>query len=205
MMLDEIDKLGSDFRGDPAAPCWRSSTRRRTTRSRDHYLDVPFDLSDVLFIATANCMDPIPGPLRDRMEVIEISGYTADDKLQIAKTYLLPRQLEANGLRPDQVSFDDRRCRRSSTSYTREAGVRNLERELGAVAASVAASRRRGPARSDRSRTSTAPRRPRFDPEPPSGPAVPGVATGMAYTPVRRRRSCSSRPAASPRQAGTAP
>ncbi len=201
MMLDEIDKLGADFRGDPASALLEVLDPAQNHTFTDHYLDVPFDLSKVLFIATSNSMDPVPGPLRDRMEVIEIPGYTQSDKLHIAKTYLVPRQLEANGLRPDQASFDDPALRDVIESYTREAGVRSLERSIGSVARSIAAQivtdaktkkvsvdpkyveKTLGPSGSSRSW--------------PSGRASP--ASPPAW-PTRRSagRSCLSSPAASP-------
>src|SRR4029079_16623582 len=139
MMLDEIDKLGADFRGDPASALLEVLDPAQNHTFTDHYLDVPFDLSKVLFIATSNSMDPVPGPLRDRMEVIEIPGYTESDKLSIAKQYLVPRQLVANGLTERNVRFREEALRWVIEGYTREAGVRNLERNIGAVARSVAA------------------------------------------------------------------
>jgi endopeptidase La len=139
MMLDEIDKLGADFRGDPASALLEVLDPAQNHTFTDHYLDVPFDLSKVLFIATANSMDPVPGPLRDRMEVIEIPGYTENDKLNIAKRYLVPRQLEANGLTIDQAEFQDEALKWIIEGYTREAGVRNLERTIGSVARAIAA------------------------------------------------------------------
>src|SRR3954468_17001470 len=139
MMLDEIDKMSSDFRGDPASAMLEVLDPAQNHTFTDHYLDVPFDLSKVLFIATANSMDTVPGPLRDRMEVIEIPGYTNSDKLDIAKRYLVPRQLEANGIEPKHVKFKDDALKEIIESYTREAGVRNLERNIGSVARSIAA------------------------------------------------------------------
>jgi ATP-dependent Lon protease len=133
MMLDEIDKLGADFRGDPAAALLEVLDPAQNHTFTDHYLDVPFDLSRVLFIATANTMDPVPGPLRDRMEVIEIPGYTNSDKLDIAKRYLVPRQLDVNGVSPKQVKFKDDALAWIIDGYTREAGVRNLERQIGSA------------------------------------------------------------------------
>jgi ATP-dependent Lon protease len=187
MMLDEIDKLGADFRGDPASALLEVLDPAQNHTFTDHYLDVPFDLSQVLFIATANSMDPVPGPLRDRMEVIEIPGYTESDKLNIAKRYLVPRQLEANGLTDQHARFKDEALRWIIEGYTREAGVRNLERNIGSVCRAIAAEIVGG--RTDRvtvdreyvSKT-LGPRR--FEPELASRTSVPGVATGMAYTPV---------------------
>jgi ATP-dependent Lon protease len=187
MMLDEIDKLGMDFRGDPSSALLEVLDPAQNHTFTDHYLDVPFDLSKVLFIATANSMDPVPGPLRDRMEVIEIPGYTETDKLHIAKRYLVPRQAEANGLTEKQVKFKDEALRWVIEGYTREAGVRNLERSIGSVARAVAADIVRG--RAERMTVDKAyvtktlgPRR--FEPELAQRTSVPGVATGMAYTPV---------------------
>ena len=139
MMLDEIDKLGADFRGDPSSALLEVLDPAQNHTFTDHYLDVPFDLSKVLFIATANSMDPVPGPLRDRMEVIEIPGYTENDKLSIGKRYLVPRQLEANGLTADQAEFQDDALKWIIEGYTREAGVRNLERTIGSIARAIAA------------------------------------------------------------------
>src|SRR4051812_3008369 len=187
MMLDEIDKLGADFRGDPSSALLEVLDPAQNHTFTDHYLDVPFDLSRVLFIATANTMDTIPGPLRDRMEVIDIPGYTNADKLNIAKTYLVPRQLEANGLGDKQARFKDDALREIIESYTREAGVRSLERNIGAVGRSIAAEIVGG--RTDKFTVdrdyvikTLGPRR--FEPELAQRTSVPGVATGMAYTPV---------------------
>jgi ATP-dependent Lon protease len=187
MMLDEIDKLGADFRGDPASALLEVLDPAQNHTFTDHYLDVPFDLSKVLFIATANSMDPVPGPLRDRMEVIEIPGYTQNDKLHIAKTYLVPRQLEANGLQPKQAKFQDPALKDIIESYTREAGVRNLERSIGSVARAIAAEIVSGTSEKitvDRPyvEKTLGPRR--FEPELAQRTSIPGVATGMAYTPV---------------------
>jgi ATP-dependent Lon protease len=153
----------------------------------DHYLDVPFDLSKVLFISTANTMDTIPGPLRDRMEVIEIPGYTATDKYNIAKQYLVPRQLTANGLTTKQVKFKDDALKWIIEAYTREAGVRNLERNIGAVARAIAAEVVAGKSKTvtvtkDYVTQVLGPRR--YEPELAARTSVPGVATGLAYTPV---------------------
>jgi ATP-dependent Lon protease len=187
MMLDEIDKLGMDFRGDPSAALLEVLDPAQNHTFTDHYLDVPFDLSKVLFIATANSMDPVPGPLRDRMEVIEIPGYTETDKLSIAKRYLVPRQLEANGLTDKQAKFKDDALKWIIEGYTREAGVRNLERSIGSVARAVAADIVGGRAQRvtvDRDYVSKTLGPRRFEPELAQRTSVPGVATGMAYTPV---------------------
>ena len=133
MMLDEIDKLGAGIQGDPASALLEVLDPEQNNTFRDNYLAVPFDLSRVVFIATANMLDTIPGPLRDRMEIISLPGYTANEKLQIARRYLVPRQLEANGLKPDQVKIDDEALSTIIQHYTREAGVRSLEREIGRV------------------------------------------------------------------------
>jgi ATP-dependent Lon protease len=187
MMLDEIDKLGADFRGDPASALLEVLDPAQNHTFTDHYLDVPFDLSKVLFIATANTMDTVPGPLRDRMEVIEIPGYTESDKLNISKRYLVPRQLDANGLTEKQVKFLDAALRWIIESYTREAGVRNLERNIGSVCRAIAADVVAGNSQKvtvdkDYVTKVLGPRR--FEPELASRTSVPGVATGMAYTPV---------------------
>ncbi len=186
MMLDEIDKMSSDFRGDPASAMLEVLDPAQNHTFTDHYLDVPFDLSKVLFIATANTMDSVPGPLRDRMEVIDIPGYTLTDKLHIAKEYLVPRQLEANGLTLKHAKFKDDALRSIIEGYTREAGVRSLERSIGSVARGIAAEVVGGNtefklvARGDINKY-LGPRR--FEPELAQRTSVPGVATGMAYTP----------------------
>jgi ATP-dependent Lon protease len=187
MMLDEIDKLGADFRGDPSAALLEVLDPAQNHTFTDHYLDVPFDLSRVLFISTANTMDTVPGPLRDRMEVIEIPGYTNSDKLDIARRYLVPRQLEANGLTSKEARYTDEALRWIIEGYTREAGVRNLERQIGSVARTIAADIVGGNTRKvtvtrDLVSKVLGPRK--FDPELASRTSVPGVATGMAYTPV---------------------
>jgi ATP-dependent Lon protease len=187
MMLDEIDKIGSDFRGDPASALLEVLDPAQNHTFTDHYLDVPFDLSRVLFIATANTMDTVPGPLRDRMETIEIPGYTNSDKLLIARKYLVPRQLDANGLKTDQARFNDAALKWIIEGYTREAGVRALERAIGSVARAIAADivggkTTRELVTKDIVSKVLGPRR--FDPELAARTSVPGVATGMAYTPV---------------------
>jgi len=187
MMLDEIDKVGADFRGDPAAALLEVLDPAQNSTFTDHYLDVPFDLSHVLFIATANTMDTVPGPLRDRMEVIEIPGYTQNDKLDIARRYLVPRQLEANGISTKQAKYLDGALNWIIEGYTREAGVRNLERQIGSIARAVAADIVDGKTQRaviDRQRVSAVLGPRKFDPELASRTSVPGVATGMAYTPV---------------------
>ena len=186
MMLDEIDKMSNDFRGDPASAMLEVLDPAQNHTFTDHYLDVPFDLSRVLFIATANTMDTVPGPLRDRMEVIEIPGYTETDKLNIAKTYLVPRQLESHGLTAKHIRFKDDALRWIIEAYTREAGVRNLERNIGSVARSVAAEvvggqQNKSVIDKDFVAKVLGPRR--YEPELASRTSVPGVATGMAYTP----------------------
>ncbi len=187
MMLDEIDKLGADFRGDPAAALLEVLDPAQNHTFTDHYLDVPFDLSHIMFIATANTMDTVPGPLRDRMEVIEIPGYTNSDKLNIAKTYLVPRQLDANGLEVKQVKFREEALREIIESYTREAGVRNLERNIGAIGRAIAAEvvgGRLDRVVVDKEYVAKTLGPPRFEPELAQRTSVPGVATGLAYTPV---------------------
>ena len=133
MMLDEIDKLGAGIQGDPRAALLEVLDPEQNYTFRDNYLAVPFDLSRVVFITTANMLDTIPGPLRDRMEIIQLSGYTAEEKFEIAQRYLVARQLEANGVKAEQVEIDDEALRDIIGHYTREAGVRNLEREIGKV------------------------------------------------------------------------
>ncbi|MFT3788094.1 MAG: endopeptidase La [Tepidisphaeraceae bacterium] len=241
MMLDEIDKLGADFRGDPASALLEVLDPAQNHSFTDHYLDVPFDLSKVLFIATANTMDTVPAALRDRMEVIEIPGYTQSDKLSISKQYLVPRQLEANGLKKQNASFPDGSLRYLIEAYTREAGVRNLERMIGSICRAIAAevvmaadakekeakatkteqrveasvgaptdaakahgtamgltssAETEAPSKSNGSATSTlkikvddayiekvlGPRR--FESELAQRTSIPGIATGLAYTPV---------------------
>ena len=137
-MIDEIDKMGADFRGDPASAMLEVLDPAQNDSFRDHYLDLEFDLSDVVFIATANILDTIPGPLLDRMETIELAGYTLEEKRHIARRYLVPRQIEANGLKPSQIEFADPALTAIIEEYTREAGVRNLERQIGTICRKVA-------------------------------------------------------------------
>jgi ATP-dependent Lon protease len=187
-MIDELDKMGADYRGDPASAMLEVLDPEQNSTFRDHYLDVPFDLSRTMFICTANDMDRVPGPLRDRMEVIALAGYTEEEKLQIAKRYLVPRQIERTGLKQSQVAFTDAGLRELITSYTREAGVRNLEREIGSVCRKVAVDVALGTYK--RKVSVSAPKvrellgRPRFQADVRRRTAEPGVATGLAWTPV---------------------
>jgi ATP-dependent Lon protease len=186
-MIDEIDKMGSDFRGDPASAMLEVLDPEQNQNFRDHYLDLPFDLSRVMFITTANTLDTIPGPLRDRMETIEIAGYTSDEKLQIAKRYLLPRQAERNGLKRSQLRITDAALRAVIADYTREAGVRELERQIGAIARKVAREVAEGgtPKRSiGAARARELLGRQRYHSETKRRTRLPGVATGLAWTPV---------------------
>ena len=187
MMLDEIDKMGTGLHGDPSAALLEVLDPEQNSTFRDNYLDVPFDLSRVVFITTANMLETIQGPLRDRMEIIPLSGYTAGEKLEIARRYLVKRQLEANGLKPDQVALDDDAVRAIIDGYTREAGVRNLEREIGRVLRSVAVEFAEGrtAARTIGAADLEAILGPvRFENEVAMRSSVPGVATGLAWTPV---------------------
>jgi ATP-dependent Lon protease len=186
-MIDEIDKMGADWRGDPSSAMLEVLDPAQNSSFRDHYLDLPFDLSRVLFICTANQLESIPPPLLDRMEIIRLSGYTEDEKLGIAKRYLVPKQLEAHGLTPELVKFTDNALRLVIREYTREAGVRNLEREIAALcrkAASEIAAGKRKTARVDERRVRTWLGRPRFYAETRKRTSDPGVATGLAVTPV---------------------
>ena len=187
-MIDEIDKMGADYRGDPASAMLEVLDPEQNSTFRDHYLDVPFDLSRVMFITTANTLETVPGPLRDRMEVIQLAGYTEEEKLQIARRYLVPRQIERTGLKKGQIAFSDTGLKTIIGEYTREAGVRGLEREIGAACRKVA--RRVAEGGPSKKVTVTAPRvrellgRPRFQPETRRRTSQPGVATGLAWTPV---------------------
>ncbi len=188
VLLDEIDKVGSDFRGDPSSALLEVLDPEQNATFSDHYLEVPFDLSQVLFIATANWMDPVPAALRDRMEVIELPGYTEEEKVEIARRYLVPRQLERNGVAEVGLTLPDETVARLIRSYTREAGVRNLEREIGAVARKVA--RRVAEDGSDGPVVVEAEELPellgpvRFEPELAERAGMPGVAVGLAWTPT---------------------
>ena len=150
LMIDEIDKMGADFRGDPASAMLEVLDPEQNTSFRDHYLDLPFDLSHVFFICTANQLDTIPPALRDRMEMIELSGYTHEEKREIAKRYLVPRQMERNGLGKSKIEFTDAALDAIIDGYTREAGVRNLEREIGSICRKVAREFAEGTRRSKR-------------------------------------------------------
>ncbi len=186
-MLDEVDKMGMDFRGDPAAALLEVLDPEQNREFRDHYLDVAFDLSQVMFITTANMLEPIPAPLRDRMEIIQIPGYTDEDKLHIAQRYLLPRQLKENGLQPGEVQITDQAVLRIIREYTREAGVRNLERQIGAICRKVATKIAAGEVVSVTVDAEDLPAylgKPRFLYDVAERTDRPGVAVGLAVTPV---------------------
>ncbi len=186
IMLDEVDKVGADWRGDPASALLEVLDPAQNHNFRDHYLDVELDLSGVMFIATANVADTIPGPLLDRMEVIRFDGYTTSEKVAIARGYLWPRQLDRNGLRADEVEIDDELLTVLVTEYTREAGVRNLERVIGTVlrktATQVASGKAAAPLTLDLDAVRDALGRQRHFQESAIRTAVPGVATGLAVT-----------------------
>lgn len=184
-MLDEIDKLGADFRGDPSSALLEVLDPEQNFSFSDHYLEVSYDLSRVMFIATANVLDTIPSPLRDRMEIINLSGYPLEDKLKIARKYLIPRQRQANGLRAGEIDIRQSAVRHIASNYTREAGLRNLEREIGSVCRSVATEVAKG----KKGKTVITPEKvaeilgpPRFENEVRSRIAKPGVVTGLAWT-----------------------
>ena len=186
MMLDEVDKVGADWRGDPSSALLEVLDPAQNHTFRDHYLEVDLDLSEVLFISTANVSETIPGPLLDRMEVIRLDGYTEDEKVVIARDHLLARQEERNGLRSDEVEMTDDAVRQIVSDYTREAGVRNLERELGKVlrkvATRLASGQAQAPVRVDVDDVREYLGRPRFFFEAAERTSVPGVATGLAVT-----------------------
>jgi ATP-dependent Lon protease len=188
-MLDEVDKLGRDFRGDPASALLEVLDPEQNREFRDHYIDVPFDLSQVMFITTANWLETIPPPLLDRMEVIRLSGYTDNEKLAIARGYLIPRQIRENGLREQEISFTDEALETIIRFYTREAGVRNLEREIGRLCRKVATNVAEGTldkADIGKDEVRTYLGKPHYlgSEELADRTSVPGVATGLAYTPV---------------------
>jgi ATP-dependent Lon protease len=187
MMLDEIDKMGRGIQGDPSAAMLEVLDPEQNATFRDNYLGVPFDLSRVVFIATANMLDTVPGPLLDRMEIISLAGYTEDEKLEIAKRYLVRRQIEANGLNAEQAEIDADALRQIIKGYTREAGVRSLEREIGRALRHAAVEIAEGSTQ----KVTIAPKdltailgQPRFEGEIALRTSVPGVATGLAWTPV---------------------
>ena len=186
IMLDEVDKVGADWRGDPSSALLEVLDPAQNHSFRDHYLDVELDLSEVLFIATANVAETIPGPLLDRMEVVRFDGYTTEEKVAIARGYLWPRQVERNGLRDEEVAISDQILREIVTEYTREAGVRGLERELGKLlrktATKVASGEDETPIAIDEDSVRDALGRQRFFQEAAERTAVPGVATGLSVT-----------------------
>jgi len=185
MMLDEIDKLGNDYRGDPSAALLEILDPQQNNTFRDNYLDLPFDLSKVFFIATANQLGPIPAPLRDRMEIIQLAGYSDLEKLNIAKQYLIPRQVKENGLSVEQLEITDDAVNRLTSRYTREAGVRQLERTVGNIARKVALHVAQGSTDKvivDAKDIKEYLGGPRFYPESAREELPPGVATGMAWT-----------------------
>jgi ATP-dependent Lon protease len=189
LMIDEIDKMGADFRGDPASAMLEVLDAEQNSTFRDHYLDLPFDLSHVFFICTANQLDTVPPALRDRMEVIELSGYTHEEKREIAKRYLVPRQIERNGLGRSKIEFTDEALDLVIDGYTREAGVRQLEREIGSICRKVAREFAEGKRKSKRTirprQVSELLGKRRFEQEEVGRRTdEPGVATGLAWTPV---------------------
>ena len=188
LMIDEIDKMGADFRGDPSSAMLEVLDPEQNTAFRDHYLDLPFDLSNAMFVCTANQLDPIPAPLRDRMEIIELSGYTAEQKLEIARRYLVPRQVERNGLTKSKVDLTDKALEEIIEGYTREAGVRNLEREIGSVCRKVAREYAEGTRKRKRQVGPKAVAELLGRRKVPRDVARrtddPGVAPGLAWTPV---------------------
>jgi ATP-dependent Lon protease len=191
-MLDEIDKVGSDWRGDPSSALLEVLDPAQNGTFRDHYLNVDFDLSDVMFVTTANQLEPIPAPLRDRMEIIHLDGYTEHEKVKIAQEHLVKRQLAANGLREGEVVFTEDALRKIVQDYTREAGVRNLERQVGAICRkSVAKIAAGGETGTSGAVVEITPdvvrellRKERFESETSESIEIPGIATGLAVTPV---------------------
>jgi ATP-dependent Lon protease len=187
IMLDEVDKVGADWRGDPSSALLEVLDPEQNYNFRDNYLDLPFDLSKVMFIATANALEPIPAPLRDRMEILELSGYTEEQKMHIAHKYLLPKQLESNGLKEAELTVDDDALKRIARDYTREAGVRNLERQIGSLCRKVARQVSEGhepPIHISASQVPEYLGRQRFFEEFAERIDRPGIATGMVWTPV---------------------
>jgi ATP-dependent Lon protease len=187
IMLDEVDKVGADWRGDPSSALLEVLDPEQNYNFRDNYLDLAFDLSKVMFIATANALEPIPAALRDRMEILELSGYTEEQKLHIARNYLLPKQLEANGLNKEELTVDAETLRRIARDYTREAGVRNLEREIGSLCRKVAkqiAEGRETPISVTAEQLPDYLGRQRFFAEAAERIDRPGIATGLTWTPV---------------------
>lgn len=187
IMLDEVDKVGADWRGDPSSALLEVLDPEQNYNFRDNYLDLPFDLSRVMFIATANALEPIPAPLRDRMEILTLSGYTEEQKLHIARNYLLPKQIEANGLDKDELTVDDEALKRIAREYTREAGVRNLEREVGSLCRKIAKQVAEGKPTPIHVTAENIPEhlgRPRFLEEVAERIDRPGIATGLTWTPV---------------------
>jgi len=188
-MIDEIDKMGADFRGDPSSAMLEVLDPAQNDSFRDHYLDLEFDLSEILFIATANILDTVPGPLQDRMETIELAGYTLEEKRHIARRYLVPRQIEANGLKPSQIEFAEPALTAIVEEYTREAGVRNLERQIGTICRKVAREVAEGKGTDGKVKISAKRAREllgrrRFFAEQRRRTKDPGVATGLAWTPT---------------------
>jgi ATP-dependent Lon protease len=186
-MLDEIDKVGADWRGDPSSALLEVLDPEQNRDFRDHYLDVPFDLSQVMFVTTANMLSPVPAPLRDRMEILELDGYTVEEKVRIAQQYLLPRQIRENSLRPEEITFEDGAVRAIIRDHTREAGVRNLERQIGTVCRKVATK----VAEDMDVSVHVQPEdlvgylgKPRFYYECAERTELPGVATGLVWTPT---------------------
>ncbi|MEI6305796.1 MAG: endopeptidase La, partial [Deltaproteobacteria bacterium] len=186
-MLDELDKLGYDFKGDPSSALLEVLDPEQNHSFSDHYINLPYNLSNVMFIATANQIDPVPSALRDRMEVINLSGYTEEEKLEIALRYLVPRQTKENGLKPRHISFDNDTIREIIAKYTREAGLRNLEREIGKVCRKVA----RKVAEGNKRMVKVTPRNlntflgaPKFIREEDLNKNEIGVVNGLAWTPV---------------------
>ena len=184
-MLDEVDKLGTDWRGDPSSALLEVLDPEQNREFRDHYLDVPFDLSEVMFITTANVLHTIPEPLRDRMEVLELAGYTEEEKIKIAQQYLIPRQIRENGLRTEEIIFTIEGIRQVIRDYTREAGVRNMERELGSICRKVVTQVAEGKVQSvtiTSEKVSEYLGKPKYFFEAAERTEIPGVATGLAWT-----------------------